>query len=138
MQIRLAIAADASAIEPFDEFGGQRQHEIAAQTCFVAEHDSEVIGYASYAPAGLLGQPLLTYLCVRPAFRRQGVASRLVQQVQSVARGRRLLSSTEDWCTGTQHIFERLGWRRIGQLADVNKDGSTELFYAIDIDSCRT
>ncbi|MFY8083845.1 MAG: GNAT family N-acetyltransferase [Rubrivivax sp.] len=132
-QIRLATPADLEAIERFDEFGGSRQREIAAATCLVASDREVIIGYASYDPRGLLGQPLLGYLCVRTEFRRQGVATALVKAVQSVAKGRKLISSTEDWCVGTQRIFENLGWRRLGQISDVNKDGSTEWFYAISL-----
>jgi GNAT superfamily N-acetyltransferase len=132
-RIRLATPADLEAVERFDEFGGSRQQEIAAGTCFVAISAEVIVGYASYYPRGLLGQPLLAYLCVRSEFRRQGVATALVRSVQSVARGRMLISSTEDWCVGTQRIFERLGWRRIGQISEVNKDGSAEWFYAIGL-----
>jgi predicted GNAT family acetyltransferase len=74
-------------------------------------------------------------LCVSKEHRRQGVATSLVRHVQSVAKGRKLISSTEDWCVGTQRIFERLGWTPIGTIAHVNKDGSTELFYAVAIDA---
>jgi len=132
-EVRPATPADLEAVERFDEFGGNRQQEIAAGTCLVACNAEVIVGYASYDPRGLLGQPLLGYLCVRPQFRRQGVATALVKKVQSVAKGRKLISSTEDWCVGTQRIFERLGWSRIGQISEVNKDGSTEWFYAITI-----
>lgn len=133
-QIRLAVPSDLQAIERFDEFGGSRQQEVAAGTCLVATNAEEhIIGYASYEPRGLLGQPLLAFLCVHPELRRQGAATALVRAVQSVAVGRTLISSTEDWCVGTQRIFERLGWHRIGHISDVNKDGSTELFYAISL-----
>jgi GNAT superfamily N-acetyltransferase len=131
--VRNATPGDLEAVERFDEFGGSRQQEIAAGTCLVAGNAQIIIGYASYEPRGLLGQPLLSYLCVHPEFRRQGVATALVKAVQSVAKGRKLISSTEDWCVGTQRIFERLGWKRIGQVSEVNKDGSTEWFYAISI-----
>ncbi len=132
-QVRLATQSDLGAVERFDEFGGSRQQEITSGTCLIAENEGMVIGYASYEPRGLLGQPLLAYLCVRPDFRRQGAATALVMAVQSAAKGRKLISSTEDWCVGTQRIFERLGWSRIGQISEVNKDGSTEWFYAISL-----
>lgn len=131
--VRLATASDLPSIERFDEFGGSREQEVAAGNCLVATDADVVIGYASHQPRGLLGQPLLAYLCVHPGSRRQGVATALVRAVQSVAKGRTLISSTEDWCVGTQRIFERLGWHRIGQISEVNKDGSTELFYAIGL-----
>jgi GNAT superfamily N-acetyltransferase len=131
--IRLASLSDLETIERFDEFDGSRQQAIAAGTCLLATDVEVILGYASYQPRGLLGQALLDYLCVRPEFRRQGVGTALVKAVQSVASGRKLISSTEDWCLGTQRIFERLGWRRIGQISEVNKDGSTEWFYAIDL-----
>lgn len=130
--IRQATHKDLAHIESFDEMGGSRAEEISSACCIVATIDDRVVGYASYAPKGLLGQPLLTYLCVEPARRRQGTGGSLVQAIQRQARGRKLISSTEDWCVGTQRIFERLGWQRIGALTSINKDGSTELFFAID------
>jgi len=47
--------------------------------------------------------------------------------------GRKLLSSTEQWCVQMQHIFGKLGWTRVGEIRGVNRDGSTEWFYAYDI-----
>ena len=130
--IRQATHKDIAHIESFDEMGGSRAEETASGCCIVATTGDQIVGYASYAPRGLLGQPLLTYLCVAPAHRKQGLGSKLVQAVQHQARGRKLISSTEDWCVETQRIFERLGWQRIGALSGINKDGSTELFFAID------
>lgn len=132
---RVAVPGDVSAIAAFDEFNGDRLREVEAGTCFVAVHQDEVVAYASYEPRGLLGQPLLTYLCVHPSHRRQGIGTALVKQIQSVATGRKLLSSAEDWCTGTQRIYEGLGWKKVGQIAEINKDGSSEWFYAISLDS---
>jgi ribosomal protein S18 acetylase RimI-like enzyme len=134
-EIRVGDLSDQASIAGIDEFGGNRLDEIEAKCLFVATRQGAVIGYASCEPRGLLGQPMLTYLCVDKESRRQGVATSLVRHVQSVAKGRKLISSTEDWCIGTQRIFERLGWARIGSIAQVNKDGSSELFYAIPIDA---
>ncbi|MBZ8140044.1 hypothetical protein CLD22_09060 [Rubrivivax gelatinosus] len=133
IETRPAWPSDAEAIARFDEFNGDRLREIEAGTCFVALSDGRVVAYASYEPRGLLGQPLLTYLCVCADSRRQGIATQLVKLVQSRAAGRKLLSSTEDWCVGTQRIFERLGWERVGEISGVNKDGSSEWFYAVDL-----
>jgi GNAT superfamily N-acetyltransferase len=133
MQIQVARVSDAGAIKEFDEFLGSRAREIETGTCFVAISEDKVIAYASYEPQGLLSQPLLTFLCVRKEFRRQGVATALVKFIQAQARGRILISSTEDWCVGSQNIFDRLGWRRLGEIAGVNKDGSSEWFYGINL-----
>ena len=135
--IRQAASADVAAIEMFDEFGGNRHREAAAGTCFVAEADGTVVAYCSYEPRGLLGQPLLTYLCVRKDRRKQGIASSLIQTVQREAEGRALISSTEDWCVDTQRIFDRLGWKQVGEISGINKDGSTELFFSIALDEER-
>ena len=133
MTIRRATEDDLAAIESFDEMGGDRSAEIAMGVCWVATCDVSVVAYASYAPVGLLGQPLLTYLCVHRAFRRRGLALALVQHIQSTVRGRMLIASTEDWCLDSQGLFEKLGWQKIGELSGINKDGSTEYFYAIEL-----
>ena len=132
--LRPAQPSDVHEIAQFDEFNGDRLREVEAGTCFVAVRAGQVIAYVSYDPRGLLGQPLLTCLCVREEFRRQGIATSLVRRVQSQASGRKLLSSTEDWCTGTQRILESLGWKKVGEIAGVNKDGSSEWFYSVELD----
>jgi hypothetical protein len=133
IQILRAENSDAQRIRAFDEFKGDRAGEIAAGHCFIALIGDDIVGYASYEPRGLLGQPLLTYLCVKIEFRRQGIATALVDAVHNDANGRILISSTEDWCVATQAIFAKLGWRRIGEISGVNKDGSSEWFYGIDL-----
>ena len=95
------------------------------------------MAYGSHEPRGLLGQPLLTYLCVRKDRRKQGIARALVQTVQREVEGRALISSTEDWCVDTQRIFERLGWKQVGEISGINKDGSTELFFSTALDEER-
>ncbi|ERE07247.1 GNAT family N-acetyltransferase [Pseudogulbenkiania ferrooxidans] len=133
--IRQANENDLPPIARFDEMGGSRQQEIVNGCCLVAERHGQVVAYASLQPSGLLGQPLLSYLCTAPAARRQGIGRQLVEAMQRIARGRMLLSSTEDWCVASQKIFTALGWRKVGELAGVNKDGSTEYFYAIDLNT---
>jgi len=114
----------------FDEFAGDRQREIELGHCYVAHVDAEVIGYVSVEPRGRLGQAFLTYLCVPKKHRGKGVATGLIRVVQGRAVGRKLLSSTEQWCVQMQHIFGKLGWTRVGEIRGVNRDGSTEWFYA--------
>ncbi len=89
----------------FDEFAGDRQREIELGHCYVAHVDAEVIGYVSVEPRGLLGQAFLTYLCVPKKHRGKGVATGLIRVVQGRAVGRKLLSSTEQWCVQMQHIL---------------------------------
>lgn len=132
-RFRPAELNDLGQILEFDEFAGDRQREIELGHCYVAHIDAEVIGYASVEPRGLLGQAFLTYLCVPKKHRGKGVATGLIRVVQGRAVGRKLLSSTEQWCVQMQHIFGKLGWTRVGEIRGVNRDGSTEWFYAYDI-----
>lgn len=135
-RVRAAWPGDLAAIVAFDEFNGDRAAEIAATTCLVAlDEAGRVAGYASWTDRGLLGQPFLACLCVRPDARRQGHATALLQAAQQRARGRWLLSSTEDWCTAMQTLFERLGWQRCGALEGINRDGSQEWFYRVAIEA---
>lgn len=133
IQIRAACAIDILSIIEFDEFAGDRKREVEAGTCFVAFNEDKILGYVSYEPRRLLGQPLLTFVCVRKEFRRQGIALTMVKFIQDRVNSTMLLSSTEDWCVGTQAIFERLGWKKIGEISGVNKDGSAEWFYGIKL-----
>ena len=133
IKIQIARVPDLTSIIEFDEFAGDRVCEIEAGTCFVAFREEQIVAYVSYEPRGLLGQPLLTFLCVRKEFRRQGIALAMVKFVQDSVNTAMLLSSTEDWCIGTQSIFERLGWKKLGEITGVNRDGSSEWFYGVDL-----
>ena len=70
IRLRPAQPSDIARIAEFDEFNGDRLREVEAGTCFVAVSAGKVIAFASYEPRGLLGQPLLTNLCVHDEFRR--------------------------------------------------------------------
>lgn len=130
--IRPARPGDAMPIAAFDAMGGNRLEEIEAGQVCVVLAAGEVAGYATVVPAGLLGQPFLSYLCVRRASRRQGLARALLQAVLNQCSGRMLLTSTEAWCTEGRQLFEALGGRCVGQVNEVNRDGSAELFYRFD------
>lgn len=135
-RVRPAWPSDLAAIAAFDEFRGDRAEAVAAANCLVAlDATSAMAGYAAWSTHGLLGQPFLAYLCVRPDARRQGLATALLQVVHQHARGRWLRSSSEDWCAPMQTLFERLGWQHCGGLQEVNRDGSVEWFYRVAIEA---
>ena len=130
--IRPARPGDAMLIAAFDAMGGQRADEIETGQVTVVLEAGEVAGYATVVPAGLLGQPFLSYLCVRRASRRRGLARTLLKAVLDHCNGRMLLTSTEAWCTEGRQLFESLGGRCVGQVEQVNRDGSAEMFYRFD------
>lgn len=133
--VRPGVLADLTAIEEFDEMGGDRQQEMQEKRCFVAMNDlEEVVGYASYIPEGLLGRPFLESVCVAPGARREGVAKKLVKHVESAIKApEKILSSTEEWNHEMLQFFQSQGWEAVGTLQGVNEDGSAEVFFAKDL-----
>ncbi len=75
----------------------------------------------------------MTYLCVPEKHWGEGVATGLIRFVQERAVGRKLLSSSQQWCVQMQLFFGQLGWTQVGEIRGVNRDGSTDWFYAYDI-----
>ncbi|MBE9029828.1 GNAT family N-acetyltransferase [filamentous cyanobacterium LEGE 11480] len=132
--VRLGIKADLTAIEKFDEMGGDRDQEMDEKRCFVAINDlEEVVGYASYQREGLVGRPFLDSVCVIESARREGVAKALVKRIEKAAKPEKLLSSAEDWNHEMLQFFQSQGWEAVGTLKGVNEDGSSEIFFAKDL-----
>ncbi|MDA2804446.1 GNAT family N-acetyltransferase [Nocardiopsis suaedae] len=108
---------------------------------WVAELDGRIVGHVSLASgegedaAALWRQqagsnePLaaLERLFVAPEARSQGLGDRLVRAAMEEANriGRRLLLDVMAKDQAAIRLYERLGWRRIGELSHGVPDGST-------------
>ena len=70
----------------------------------------------------------LELLFVRPANRRQGVATALVQAVEAGAATPKLFTSTNQSNVPMQRLCERLGFEQVGVVEGLD-EGDPELFY---------
>ncbi len=80
---------------------------------FVAEKDGELVGSIFGTHDGRRGW--INRLAVAPPCRNQGIAARLVREVEErlFNGGIGIISClVEDWNTGSMHVFEKLGYKR--------------------------
>jgi len=84
------------------------RRRFSERIAFVAEHDSEIVGFATLEPDGHLD-----YIYAHRRFQRQGVASALFQRIEQEAISR----GVTPHFYRSQHygtpIFDRLGFRMI-------------------------
>ena len=126
--IRLATPDDAPALARLiAEFNGPQgdARETAArldacdgvEVALIAWTPSGAVGFACLRVTPAIGtrvpHALLTELCVRPAFRRRGIADALVRRAELLARQRgatALYLFTGRQNVGAQAFYERLGF----------------------------
>jgi ribosomal protein S18 acetylase RimI-like enzyme len=131
--IRRACASDLAAIEPFDVFAGDRAREIGEGRMLVAQTGGMVAAYLAWLPGGFVGRDYITCLCVRPGYRRRGVAMAPLRQVEAIVARGRLFVSTEEDNAAMLALLGGSGWTRAGAVAGVNADGKAELFLYKDL-----
>ena len=128
--IRLGTREDLMQIEAFDEFGGDRESEITNKCLKVYLTNNEVVGYISVVKDSCLcGHPYISFLCVHPQYRRQGIASKLLTDVETQYSDRKLFISTESNNPIMLDSIEKRDYIQAGSLAGINDDGSDEVYF---------
>ena len=128
--IRNGEQKDLEQINAFDEFGGDREIEISEKRLQVYISDNMVVGYiTAIEESSLFGHPLITFLCVHPEYRHQGVASALLSKVEQKYSERQLFISTESNNSVMLSLIEKRKYARSGSLSGLNDDGSDEVYF---------
>ena len=128
--IRYGEPEDLVQIYAFDEFGGDRKIEIAQKRLQVYVRDNQVIGYVTFTNASCLcGHPSISFLCVHPEYRRQGIGSALISKIEQKCIGQKLFVSTESNNPVMLSLIEKRKYRRSGSLSGLNDDGSDEIYF---------
>ena len=110
--------------------GGQVDFVASAITggrCLVARDGATVTGFA-ILDRSLFGQPFMSLLKVRPADRRRGIGTALVQEAITATEGDRLFSSTNASNTAMRMLLGRLGFVSSGFIENLDP-GDPELIY---------
>ena len=76
----------------------------------------------------------ITFLSVQPDFRRRGIGTTLIQEIEKISRFNRILISTEEWNIPMLNLLAKLGFSKCGSIDRLNADGSQELFFIKPID----
>ena len=128
--IRYGKQEDLIQIEAFDIFGGNRKQEILEQRLQVYISENKVIGYISLVENScLFGHPLITFLCLHPQYRRQGIASTLLSAVEQRYIEQKLFISTESNNSIMLNLIKNREYILSGSLSGLNDDGSDEVYF---------
>lgn len=95
-----------------------------ASITFAVLKDGSVAGFATVLEHGMGFEPMLMFLCVDAHWRRQGVATALMECVEKTFP-RLYLTVTET--NDARNFYLRRGWTRVGALPDHEVPGVTEL-----------
>ena len=99
------------------------RRRIEKGTCFVTEHDGRIIATITYyPPLASRGSPWLEHpgvahvgqLAVEPEFQKGGIATKLIQHCEDVARDDDADELALDTADSAKHLiewYERLGYR---------------------------
>ena len=99
---------------------------LPGRVVFVAEHDSEIVGFTTIEPNGHLDQ-----LYVHHRFQRQGIASALVRRIEEEAVSRGIDRIFTEASITARPFFEHVGFRLIAPQA-VAVAGTSFLNYRME------
>jgi ribosomal protein S18 acetylase RimI-like enzyme len=122
-----------AASEPWITLG--RTLESCRRVCghldypmFVARDRHDRLGFALMNRRGVVGSPYLATLAVAPAVRGRGVGTRLVGFVEDYFRSEamHLFICVSSFNPRARALYERLGYRQVGELPDYFIEGASE------------
>lgn len=94
----------------------------------VAREGGEPWGFAYVRPRGFAGSPYLASIGVAPARRGHGVGSALLRHVEAryAPPARHVFLLVSSFNPDARRLYERFGYRRIGDIPDYIVTGSSE------------
>ncbi len=135
-EIRLAVEADFGEVQKLDERATHRHSDrsskilnfIRFQNCKVILVNNQVSGYLTWSPLFFRGSDFINLLVVVPDFRRQGLATALLQDFQNTAEGKECWTSTNASNVTMRSLLSKCGWVDSGYEEHLDP-GDPDLFY---------
>ena len=94
----------------------------------VARRDSAPVGFARLHPHGVAGSPYLASIAVDEAVRSQGVGAALLDAAEARFPGARwMFLCVSSFNARARALYERRGYRTVGELPDYVVDGFAEI-----------
>ena len=96
---------------------------------YVAHSDGQPCGFMLMHPRGLASSPYITVLAVARESRSRGVGSRLLQFAENFFRNnsRHIFLCVSSFNARARALYERHGYKAVGELKDYVKQGSSEI-----------
>ena len=132
--MRTASAQDLAALEPIlwppllEAPKRRRFLRGLGEGEVVVVRAADAIAAYAWIYEGFFGHTFLAYLAVQPQYRRNGLAGMLLEATEQRAVTDRVFSSTNASNAAMQAVFARYGWRRCGQIDELDP-GDPELVY---------
>jgi ribosomal protein S18 acetylase RimI-like enzyme len=132
VRVRAAHAGEADALARIStgHIRGKRTFiadSLAARVVRVADIDAAAAGYIIW-DRGFFGRPFVWLLGVDPAFRRRGIAGRLLDAFESAWPGETLFTSTNESNIVMQELLTARGYVYSGRVDHLDP-GDPERFY---------
>jgi ribosomal protein S18 acetylase RimI-like enzyme len=95
---------------------------------FVAKRGEARCGFALLHPRGVVGSPYLATIAVDDAYRSQGIGTELIEFVEDYFRphARHMFLCVSSFNPRAKALYERVGYRQVGELVDYLIDGASE------------
>jgi ribosomal-protein-alanine N-acetyltransferase len=120
MVIRPAQARDLDAIGKIQGRSSWRPEEYLNFDCVVAEQEGAVRGFLASRQTAP-GEREILFIAIDPAFRRRGIAKRLLQNELDGSRGTWFLEVRASNLAATR-LYESLGFQTVGRREDYYLD----------------
>ena len=134
LEIRKASETDLEAIQALDRLtlGSDKRKTFLKEAvregeCLVACAGTDIAGFI-ITGRSFYGQWFIELLIVHPDYRRQGIATGLLQRIESACTGEKLFTSTNRSNTVAQAVYEKNGFVKSGFIHNLD-EGDPEIVY---------
>ncbi|MFC5447583.1 GNAT family N-acetyltransferase [Paenibacillus aestuarii] len=95
--------------------------------CYIAKMDHEPAGFIIYDTT-FYHHAFIWLVIVSPRYRRKGIATALIQHIESISPTEKLFTSTNESNTDMHHLCESLGFAKSGWIENLD-EGDPEIVY---------
>ncbi len=95
---------------------------------FLARRAEQPLGFILLHPTGMAGQPYVALVAVSEAARGGGVGARLLAFAETrYPEAKHIFLCVTNINTGARRLYERIGYRQVGEIPDFSGPGFSEL-----------